>query len=57
MCPNIIASNKPKHIKLKNSNKTEIKINKIICCEVHSLLLSRDRDIYGFDNNECGQLE
>jgi alpha-tubulin suppressor-like RCC1 family protein len=55
--PNIIASNKPKYIKLKKTNKTEIKIDKISCGQVHNLLISSYRDIYGFGDNECGKLE
>jgi alpha-tubulin suppressor-like RCC1 family protein len=53
---NIIASNKPKYIKLKNSNKNEVKINKISCGSVHSLILTRDGNIYGFGFNSFGQL-
>jgi alpha-tubulin suppressor-like RCC1 family protein len=44
-------SNKPKLIEMKN-----VLIKKISCGPYHSLLLSNDGIIYGFGNNERGQI-
>ncbi len=43
--------NKPKLIELKN-----VLITKISCGQYHSLLLSNDEIIYGFGNNDFGQI-
>jgi alpha-tubulin suppressor-like RCC1 family protein len=48
-------SNIPKIISVKNNGK-KVLIRKISCGLEHSLLLSRDGDIYVFGSNSCGQL-
>jgi alpha-tubulin suppressor-like RCC1 family protein len=53
---NIIASNVPKLIKIKDSNKSNVIIIRISCGPNYSLLLSSNGDIYAFGCNDFGQL-
>jgi alpha-tubulin suppressor-like RCC1 family protein len=53
---NIIGSNTPKLIELFDETNQKIFIEKISCGRYYSLLLSREGDIYGFGNNDFGQL-
>jgi alpha-tubulin suppressor-like RCC1 family protein len=53
---NIIASNVPKLLKIRDSNKSNVIIIKISCGSYCSLLLSSDRDIYAFGCNNFGIL-
>jgi alpha-tubulin suppressor-like RCC1 family protein len=47
---------RPKLIKVKSESNPNVFITKISCGSTHSLLLSRDRDIYAFGHNNCGQI-
>jgi alpha-tubulin suppressor-like RCC1 family protein len=53
---NIIASNVPKRLKIRDSNKSNIIMIRISCGPDYSLLLSSDRYIYAFGCNNFGQL-
>jgi hypothetical protein len=53
---NIIASNVPKLIKIRDSNKSNVIIIRISCGPYYSLLLSSDGDIYAFGSNNFGEL-
>jgi alpha-tubulin suppressor-like RCC1 family protein len=48
--------NKPKFLEIKNSSKINVIFVKIICGLRHSLLLSKDGNIYAFGNNTYKQL-
>jgi alpha-tubulin suppressor-like RCC1 family protein len=47
---------KPKLIKVKSESNPNVFITKISCGSTHSLLLSRDGDIYAFGENNYGQI-
>jgi RCC1 and BTB domain-containing protein len=49
-------SNEPKLVKVKDKDKNRILFEKISCGKSHSLMLSRDGNIYVIGNNEFGQL-
>jgi RCC1 and BTB domain-containing protein len=51
-----LKENKPKLIKVKSERNLNVFITKISCGSIHSLLLSRDGDIYAFGENNCGQI-
>jgi alpha-tubulin suppressor-like RCC1 family protein len=51
-----LKENKPKQIKVKSESNPNVFITKISCGSTHTLLLSRDGDIYPFGRNTCGQI-
>jgi alpha-tubulin suppressor-like RCC1 family protein len=53
---NIIASNDPKLIKIRDSNKSIVIFKRIKCGQNYSLLLTSNGDIYAFGSNNFGQL-
>jgi alpha-tubulin suppressor-like RCC1 family protein len=52
---NIIASNVPKLIKIKDSNKSKVIVKRIKCGSNYSLMLSSNGDIYASGSNDFGQ--
>jgi alpha-tubulin suppressor-like RCC1 family protein/tRNA A-37 threonylcarbamoyl transferase component Bud32 len=49
-------SNIPKLIEIKDDSKLDVVFVKLCCGQNHSILLSREGDIYTFGNNEFGQI-
>ncbi len=49
-------ANKPKLIEIKNNIEMKVTFAKISCGRNHSLLLSRNGDIYAFGKNSFAQL-
>ncbi len=47
---------RPKLIIVKSESNPNVFVTKISCGLAHSLLLSRDGDIYAFGRNNCGQI-